>query len=511
MSSSTRKLSPLEARLHQAALHAGKPLTQKEVDTLAPDAAARTGAINFLLGAELLKVMKDPKGGLSYRVVTKNELDIKKGMSGEESMVLGHIQAAGNNGIWTKHLKAKTELHQTVIDRCLKSLTQKQLVKAVKGVKYPTRKIYMMAHLEPSVELTGGPWYTDNELDTEFIKLLCSACLRYIKDKTFPKHKVDDDSPASSQPLYPISGAPSYPTSQQVLTFLSKSKITETQFNEDHVDMLLNVLVLDGEIEKLPAFGAALWDANVDDDAADAGSESEDDGRARRKKRKHKRDSSVSSKTKKRKKELDSDANMSSSGSGSDSEDDRPKHRSRKSKSTKEKGKGKKRKRDSGTEDEGGSDRETKKRKKTRKVDRSDEESDDEDNKKSKHKPKSKSRSKSKSSKRSRGSSPDTQSDSDSSSSTASDSKHSSSKSRSKSKSKVRARSSSPAPNVLDDVFSGGAYVYRAVRQERVALGWSQAPCGRCPVFDFCKDGGPVGPRGCEYYGEWLGKAVVEL
>jgi len=68
-------------------------------------------------------------------------------------MVLGHIQAAANQGdhrlsyssntrlslrclgIWTKHLKAKTELHQTVIDRCLKSLVQKQLIKSVKGVK----------------------------------------------------------------------------------------------------------------------------------------------------------------------------------------------------------------------------------------------------------------------------------------------------------------------------------------------------------------------------------------
>jgi hypothetical protein len=68
-------------------------------------------------------------------------------------MVLGHIQGAANQGdcewflasnaqlssphqgIWTKHLKAKTELHQTVIDRCLKSLVQKQLIKSVKGVK----------------------------------------------------------------------------------------------------------------------------------------------------------------------------------------------------------------------------------------------------------------------------------------------------------------------------------------------------------------------------------------
>jgi len=41
----------------------------------------------------------------------------------------------------------------------------------------------MLSGLEPSVELTGGPWYTDNELDTEFIKNLSAAILHYIKDR----------------------------------------------------------------------------------------------------------------------------------------------------------------------------------------------------------------------------------------------------------------------------------------------------------------------------------------
>lgn len=41
----------------------------------------------------------------------------------------------------------------------------------------------MLFHLEPSSSITGGPWYTDNELDTEFIKHLLSACLRFIREK----------------------------------------------------------------------------------------------------------------------------------------------------------------------------------------------------------------------------------------------------------------------------------------------------------------------------------------
>ncbi|KAG1838447.1 RNA polymerase Rpc34 subunit-domain-containing protein [Suillus subalutaceus] len=198
----------------------------------------RTLAINFLLGAGMLKVLSNAAGIISFRAVMKKEIEVtqEKDMSGEEAMVLGHIQASANEGIWTKHLKTKTELHQTVIDRCLKSLVQKQLVKAIKAVKHPTRKIYMLAHLEPSVELTGGPWYTDNELDTEFIKLLSTACLHYIRDR-------------------------------HIQHFLSKSKLTETQLGVEHVEMLLRVLELDGEIEKLPAF-TMPWDATVDSDNA---------------------------------------------------------------------------------------------------------------------------------------------------------------------------------------------------------------------------------------------------
>ncbi len=71
-------------------------------------------------------------------------------------------------------------------------------------------------------------------------------------------------------------------------------------------------------------------------------------------------------------------------------------------------------------------------------------------------------------------------------------------------------RSRSPLAS-LDDKIFGSAYIYRAVRQERVALGWTQAPCGSCPVFDFCKEGGPVGPSGCEYYGDWLKRAAITM
>ncbi len=32
----------------------------------------------------------------------------------------------------------------------------------------------------------------------------------------------------------------------------------------------------------------------------------------------------------------------------------------------------------------------------------------------------------------------------------------------------------------------------------------TEAPCGRCPVFALCEEGGPINAGNCEYFQEWL-------
>lgn len=73
----------------------------------------------------------------------------------------------------------------------------------------------------------------------------------------------------------------------------------------------------------------------------------------------------------------------------------------------------------------------------------------------------------------------------------------------SKSRSKSR-KLKDTSPDTLGKTFPSSAHIYRAIRQERVTMGWSQAPCALCRTFSFCRDGGPVGPKECEYYSEWL-------
>lgn len=43
-------------------------------------------------------------------------------------------------------------------------------------------------------------------------------------------------------------------------------------------------------------------------------------------------------------------------------------------------------------------------------------------------------------------------------------------------------------------------------RDRRIDVGsvFNEAPCGRCPVFEICEEGGPVAPSSCQYLQEWL-------
>ncbi|KIY91746.1 hypothetical protein MNEG_16218, partial [Monoraphidium neglectum] len=57
----------------------------------------------------------------------------------------------------------------------------------------------------------------------------------------------------------------------------------------------------------------------------------------------------------------------------------------------------------------------------------------------------------------------------------------------------------------LDPEGNDGDEVYRrAVHRYPPTTALTSLPCGRCPVADQCRDGGPISPQTCEYYEKWL-------
>ena len=171
------------------------------------------------------------------------------------------IKGSDNRGIWTKDLKTRTNLHQTVLNKVLKSLeTAKKIIKSVRNVKNPTRKVYMLIGLNPSAEITGGPWFSETELDVEFINELCRVILRFIVSKSF------------SDPIEKLlpSSYCHYPTISQIHEFIISSGITATELGFDDVRMLLNRLIFDGEIEKIVSVqNRAIIDNFEDEDDGD--------------------------------------------------------------------------------------------------------------------------------------------------------------------------------------------------------------------------------------------------
>ncbi|KLU82104.1 DNA-directed RNA polymerase III subunit RPC6 [Magnaporthiopsis poae ATCC 64411] len=59
----------------------------------------------------------------------------------------------------------------------------------------------------------------------------------------------------------------------------------------------------------------------------------------------------------------------------------------------------------------------------------------------------------------------------------------------------------------LDDAATSDSNQLDVVRMGPPARenGLTEAPCGKCPVFELCEEGGPVSPRTCIYYNRWLG------
>lgn len=48
---------------------------------------------------------------------------------------------------------------------------------------------------------------------------------------------------------------------------------------------------------------------------------------------------------------------------------------------------------------------------------------------------------------------------------------------------------------------------YKAIKKAVNRLStetFTETPCGKCPVFSFCVEDGPISPMNCEYYKVWL-------
>lgn len=127
-------------------------------------------ALNGVLAERLVGVFTRRNMGVAepvLRLISGEEHLVD--LAPEQQLVFQEISKAGNVGIWKKTLKSTTGLSEGEIKKVIKHLQTQNLIKEVKSVVHKAKKIYMLACLEPAKEVTGGAWYTDLEMDHEFV------------------------------------------------------------------------------------------------------------------------------------------------------------------------------------------------------------------------------------------------------------------------------------------------------------------------------------------------------
>ena len=153
---------------------------KKAMDKAGVDSETRAAAMNKLLAEGKIELCVQGSQPL-FRL---KDHEKNKGSDAEEKVVYSIIEDAGNKGIWLRDVRFKSNLNQKVLNKVIKSMESKKLIKSIKAVNALKKKVYMLYNLEPDRSVTGGFWYSnDQDFEVEFVDILNQQCYRYLKNK----------------------------------------------------------------------------------------------------------------------------------------------------------------------------------------------------------------------------------------------------------------------------------------------------------------------------------------
>ncbi|KAJ5895602.1 hypothetical protein N7495_007293 [Penicillium taxi] len=221
-----------------------------------------------LVNQKLFRLLEGQGKTVSWGLVSRGDAEKLKDLNKEEAMVYGVIHSTARQGIWVRAIQTRSGLHKSILDRCLKLLESRNYIKTVHNVKFPNRKIYMIAGLAPSEEITGGAWFTDGVLDASFINGLASFI-----EYTVSKHSwylvptenrgrtkrmkmdsgVGQDTGEKKKTYLPYpADYKGYPTVDLITTAINASGVTPVRLEQGKVTQLLRMLCYDKKVVALP-------------------------------------------------------------------------------------------------------------------------------------------------------------------------------------------------------------------------------------------------------------------
>lgn len=96
-------------------------------------AGARVEGLNKLLQQGSIEVLKKGEK-LIYRAKDSKKSALPKDADNEEKVIYRIIEEGSNKGIWIRDIRMQSNLNMTQLNKILKNLETKKLIKAVKSV-----------------------------------------------------------------------------------------------------------------------------------------------------------------------------------------------------------------------------------------------------------------------------------------------------------------------------------------------------------------------------------------
>jgi DNA-directed RNA polymerase III subunit RPC6 len=175
------------------------------------------GRVNFLTHSKT--------GEIIYKAVPLHIYKRLQELTPVQQILYKLIEQSQQDGVWTRHLRTRSNLSQSEFNKALKSLEAKKLIKAFKSVTAKNKKFYILYELEPAPYHKGGLLYTpDGDFDKEFADVMTESIYRFIEKKQF----------ASLNDIH---------------DFIVKSQISKVEVDLEHVQKFVDALIYDDKIE----------------------------------------------------------------------------------------------------------------------------------------------------------------------------------------------------------------------------------------------------------------------
>lgn len=182
--------------------------------------------LNILIESNRISVIDGTEGMIFKYRSEKDALKFRE-LQKDDISVYEIIIQSGGNGISTGDLKAKMRIESSAfINRILKRLEKKFLIKSLKVLNTKNKKVWIGYDIEPSQEITGGLWCSNQEIDSNLISVFSDKCFDYISSQNSISRK-------------------------EILLYARCANILDREMKEDDIQKLLNILVFDGKIEAI--------------------------------------------------------------------------------------------------------------------------------------------------------------------------------------------------------------------------------------------------------------------